>query len=538
MRLSLSAPSTGVLMTRSVHALLAGLLALTAAGPLLPAAQPAPAVLVLPYVQPGDGATLTGSDVKVICWMTDQVPGDFVVEFAANGGPVRTAVPTRTTLDFPAYKPPPVEVAPPPRPVIGKTAKPADPPKETAKEEKEPKTPQVPEREQHYFQYAATLDGLPFNADLTYRVKLNGKLVREATTRTRATADRSVRFCLVGDLAQGRSYQKAIAHRIAGEKPEFLVALGDIVYPTGRTLQYMAYFWDTYNNVPEPGPKAGAPLMASVPFYPVLGNHDIGAKYPLVPDALAVYRFFHVPKNGPGYGPWATPVGLIGTDRDLIRKLAAETAGNYPALDAYSFDYGPVHVAVINDNARMAVTDPAFTKWLTADLTGTAARWKLVCFHVPGFQASKQHYSEQQARLLQPLFETCGVDFTFAGHVHNYQRTVPLTFTPDGKGLVKGKVNGKFVLDVGFDGVKNTVPKGVIHITAGGGGASLYKGELDKLSAEQKKLHGDNFAPFTARHVSDRHSFVILDVSPDKLDLRAIGIDGGEIDRITVTKGK
>src|SRR5205814_8623144 len=135
--------------------------------------------------------------------------------------------------------PKPPEVAPPPRPVTGKPATPADPPKETetAKEkEAEPKTPPVPERDQHYFAYAAALDGLPFNAAVTYRVKLNGKLVREATVRTRATADKAVRFALVGDLAQGRPSQKAIAFGIAKEKPEFLVALGDIVYPTGRKI--------------------------------------------------------------------------------------------------------------------------------------------------------------------------------------------------------------------------------------------------------------------------------------------------------------
>ena len=97
-----------------------------------------------------------------------------------------------------AFLPPP-EVAPPPRPVTGKPATPADPPKETetAKEkEAEPKTPPVPERDQHYFAYAAALDGLPFNAAVTYRVKLAGKVVREATVRTRATADKSVRIFL------------------------------------------------------------------------------------------------------------------------------------------------------------------------------------------------------------------------------------------------------------------------------------------------------------------------------------------------------
>jgi hypothetical protein len=155
---------------------------------------------------------------------------------------------------------------------------------------------------------------------------------------------------------------------------------------------------------------------------------------------------------------------------------------------------------------------------------------------VPGFQGSKQHYTEQQARQLQPLFEECGVDATFAGHVHNYQRSVPLKFAPDGKGPVRGKVNGTFTLDTEFDGQTHTAPSGVIHFVAGGGGASLYGPAPEKVAAELKKLHGDNFAPFTA--TADRHSFVVLDLAPDKLELRALGDDGQELDKIVVTKKK
>ena len=76
----------------------------------------------------------------------------------------------------------------------------------------------------------------------------------------------------------------------------------------------------------------------------------------------------------------------------------------------------------------------------------------------------------------------------------------------------------------------------MIHVVAGGGGASLYGPAPEKVAAELRKAHGDNFAPFVARSVVDRHSFVILDVSPDRLELRALGIDGGELDRIVVTK--
>ena len=62
-------------------------------------------------------------------------------------------------------------------------------------------------------------------------------------------------------MAQGREVPTPVAYEISKQKPDFLVALGDIVYPTGRINQYMSYFWGTYNNVAEAGPKAGAPLF-------------------------------------------------------------------------------------------------------------------------------------------------------------------------------------------------------------------------------------------------------------------------------------
>lgn len=511
---------------------------------LLMCAAPASAqqVYVLPYVQPGDGATLVGTDSKVIFWMTDQTPGDFALDYTGPNGLKGTAKPQRVTLDFPPLKKT-IAVAPAPRPAgtpftPPKTKGPPAFPSFEGDPDDDPELPKIvlpPETEQKFFLYQAAIADLPFNATITYRVKLGTKIVREANFRTRATAEKSVRCVLVGDLAQGRDGQKSIAYRIAEEKPEFLVALGDIVYPAGRVNQYTAFFWHTYNNVPHASVKTGAPLMATVPFYAVFGNHDLAAKPSSVPDGFAAYYFFRGAKNGPGEGPWTAQHGLKG---DAEKKFRANTFDNYPSLDAYSFDYGPAHFAIINDNGTLKITDPKFQQWLRSDLTGTKAKWKFVCYHVPGFNATKQHYTEQQARLLQPLFEECGVDATFAGHVHNYQRSVPLTFVPDGKGQVKGKVNGTFALDTDFDGDKNTVPKGVIHFVAGGGGASLYGPAPEKVAAELKKAHGANFAPFTARATVDQHTFVVLDLSPDKLGMRAINADGKEVDRITITKKK
>ena len=473
-------------------------------------------VLIKPYVQPGDGSALGETDVKVLCWLTDQKPGQFIAEYELPGGRMLVAKPERVALDF-GKGPEPKKAGP---------EKPDDPPEKTR--------PRPPEREQHYFKYVARLTELPFNAEVRYRVKLGETTVREASFRTRATADQPVRFALVGDLANGKDQQKAIAYRIAGEKPEFLVALGDIVYPAGRVSQYMSFFWKTYNDVDTPDIKAGAPLMASVPFYPVLGNHDVAAKFPTIPDALGIYYFFHPPQNGPGVGPWATP---LGSDKAAVTKFRAAAAESYPSLDAYSFDNGPVHVVVLNSNLSGNVDQPKLRRWVEQDLKAASARWTLVCYHNPAFSSSHQHYTEQSVRLWQPLFESCGVDVVFGGHVHNCQRTVPLKFAPTSpKRDKRGRAAGEFTLDRVFDGEKNTQPKGVIHIVAGGGGATLYGPGLEKTAVTLKKEHGDNYADYTAKMVADRHSFVVVDAAAGSLKLRAIDLNGKTFDQIVLTK--
>jgi acid phosphatase type 7 len=500
---------------------------------LLPLSAVAQVVVVQPYVQPGDGRVLTGTDVKVISWFTDQQPGGYIVEFQTPGGPMRTAKPAMIALDFPALATKAKKNAA--KDDADKAKKDAVKQKKDKQEDKEAQAPLPPEKEQHFFKYTANLDGLPFNSDVRYRVKQGDRVIREATFKTRATADKATRCVLVGDMAQGSKEQNEIAYQISKEQPEFLMALGDIVYPTGRVNQYMEFFWHTYNNVTEAGPKTGAPLMASVPFYPVLGNHDVSAKLPAIPDAFAAYYFFSPPKSGPGDGPWATK---LGADEAVAAKFRAQTADSYPNMDAYSFDYGAAHFLVLNDNKGMEFMAPAFQKWMKDDLMGTKAKWKFVCFHIPGFHSSFNHYPEQQTRPLQPLFEECGVDITFAGHVHNYQRTVPLKFVPDPMPAKKkgAAVDGQFTLDTAYDGVKNTKPNGVIHIVAGGGGASLYGPGLDETAPKLRKDYVGNFADYTAKMVADKHSFLVMDIAPDRLQLRALNENGEELDRFVLTK--
>ena len=466
-------------------------------------------VLVQPYLQPGDGP-----DSMTVIWLTDQTPGDFTVEYGAKNLPTRPAKPERVTLDFGVAK--------------GKAASTAH------ADEPDAKGVDIPEREQHYFKYSATLAGLPADSVVDYQVKRAGKVVRQTSFATRATAVKPIRFVMVGDLANGKEQQNAVAFEISRVQPQFLVVLGDIVYPTGRVSQYMHHFWSTYNQPQNASAATGAPLMASVPFFAALGNHDVDLhKLADLPDALGAYYFFHAPRNGPGEGTWNTPIGK-GPEAVAFR---AAVGTSFPALGAYSFDNGPAHFLVLDNSGYANLESPKVREWIERDLRGSKARWKFVCYHAPMLHSSREHYSEQKMRLLAPLLESCGVDVAFAGHVHNYQRSVPMRFTPNPpKRLPNGLVNGEFKLDTKFDGVAHTQPDGVIHIVTGGGGGTLYKGDLNKNSEYFKTQPAGNWVPYTAKFVADRHSFTVIDLTTDRLQLRALDLTGKEIDRIEITK--
>jgi hypothetical protein len=314
-----------------------------------------------------------------------------------------------------------------------------------------------------------------------------------------------------------------------------MVALGDIVYPGGRAIQYMNHFFPCYNDVATPSPKTGAPITATVPIYPVIGNHDADTqKFPDYPDAYSAFYWFSVPKNGPGVGAWNLP---LGKDEKLITNFKTIAGAEYPAMSDYSFDYGAAHFVMIDANSYAIKEYEKLSPWIERDLTESKQPWKFVCFHQPAFHTSKEHYTEQRMRLLEPIFQRCGVNVVFTGHVHNYQRSKPFLFTPNPpKRDARGRVNGDFVIDSTYDGIKDTTPEGIIHIVTGGGGASLYSVNLEKTIEFLKKEHGGNYTPITDKYVADRHSFSVIDLSPTVFEMRQIDLNGKEVDRFRITK--
>lgn len=106
----------------------------------------------------------------------------------------------------------------------------------------------------------------------------------------------------------------------------------------------------------------------------------------------------------------------------------------------FSYDYGPVHVTVIDQYVSYTPGSAQYT-WLENDLASTTKPWKILVFHEPGWSGGGHGNNTTVQEYIQPLCLQYAVKLVFCGHNHYYTRA-----------------------DV--DGIQ--------HITTGGGGAPLY----------------------------------------------------------------
>lgn len=442
---------------------------------------PAQVFQLEPYLQPGNAPTLRREE-RVVLWQTDAERHSFAVQFAPAGGRGRAAL-----------------ASPLPTPDGG-------------------------------LLYSATLDRLAFDTRYTYAVRRDGRIVFEGSFRTRTRGPR-LSFAVVGDSGSGSLAEILIALRLFRDDPDFILQTGDYVYSSGRASEYRSRLFPIYN-APVADPGVGAPVLRSIPVYVAFGNHDLaGRDLGRTPDGLAGFYYCRLPLNGPALASAPTDLGPE-TARAAFARLAED---RFPRMMNYSFDVGNAHFCILDANANADPLEPALLKWLEYDLGKTRARWKFVAFHQPGFHTSPAHYETQKMRLLAPTFERLGVDVVFSGHVHNYQRSAPLTFEPSAAGATGSLVPGTFRIDGTFDGNNRTRPRGVIYVVSGAGGASLYDAALSGRP-ERWERPGDTWAPFTRVLVSDRHSYTRVRIDGDRLTCVQIDAYGNELDRFVVTK--
>ena len=386
--------------------------------------------------------------------------------------------------------------------------------------------------------YHTQLNGLKFDETYAYRVSRNGESIGEGSFRTR-TKKPQTNFVVFGDCGARSPQQAKIAYQVFQQKPDFVLIVGDVVYSRGLEREYRTNFFPFYTS-PVADTLRGAPLMTSIPFYTLLGNHDVMATdLDKEHGGLAYFYYNDLPLNAP-----ITQLTIEATGTpERIRDFKNDTESRYPKMANYSFDYGNVHIACLDSNPYANPLDRDLLTWLVNDMKASRADWKIVACHHPAFNTSETHYDDQQMRLLAPILEELKVDMVLAGHVHNYQRTVPIKFSPKLDSMKthyvitpEGRIDGTFTLDNKFDGVTNTKAEGIVYITTGAGGGGLYD---PKLTAEPElwkhELPG-NWVPFTVKLVSNINSFTKIETDGKKLTLKQVDSKGNTFDQITITK--
>jgi acid phosphatase type 7 len=268
-----------------------------------------------------------------------------------------------------------------------------------------------------YHQYQADLTGL--SANLVYRcgVTVDGvslDLPQGVELSFSTSGPGPLGFLVFGDSGTGSEVQRLLAVRMEHEKASLVLHTGDIVYPNGGYAEQQAFYFDAYRR-----------LMARMPFFPSLGNHD-----------------YETQNGAPYFAAHSLPTETV----------PPNARGRY-----YSFDWGNVHFVSLDTNPPTAGSPKALDEmldWLENDLANSRAFWRIVYFHNPPF-ASGHHENSPGSVMVRsrivPILDRYNVPLVFSGHEHSYQRTFPMR---GGEPAYSGS--------------------GTVYITTGGGGAALY----------------------------------------------------------------
>jgi len=160
----------------------------------------------------------------------------------------------------------------------------------------------------------------------------------------------------------------------------------------------------------------------------------------------------------------------------------------------WSADYGSVHIVGLDTSVPTDSNSEQY-QFLLEDLKKNKKPWTIVVFHYPIFHSHPYRPIQEFRHEWQSLFMEYDVDLVLTGHDHYYQRTFPI-----------GRMTEK--------------QQGVVHITTAGGGAMLYPTISQPYSAYDRSLY----------------HYLLIDVTEDELEIRAIDEDNHTFDAIILNK--
>jgi acid phosphatase type 7 len=187
-------------------------------------------------------------------------------------------------------------------------------------------------------------------------------------------ADRPLTFVVYGDSREGGADAVRIAALAASLQPDLVLHTGDLVAHGSHVGAWREFF------------AGAAPLVANVPLYPALGNHEVYKDR----DAVQFRHFFALPDGG----------------RERLY---------------YQFRVGPAQFVVLDGNHPT----PAQTAWLGETLEAArraAVPHVFILVHAPPFSVGDHCGAARIQAEWVALFERYRVRAVFAGHDHAYER--------------------------------------------------------------------------------------------------------------------
>ncbi len=273
-------------------------------------------------------------------------------------------------------------------------------------------------------------------------VRQNGSGVQQGsspahTFTTAAGPGTSFRFAWAADFRTGTGVHDAIAKRLREANPRFLLYGGDLCLDGSYEAFKNEFF--------RPDELA---LISETPFFNATGNHE----------------------------------GWLQNTR-AFTQAPASNSGNQ---GYYSFDYGDVHILVLNNQVSYAMGSPQYN-FARSDLESTRKTWKIVIAHRPAYAGGGHGEDEGMKAMATGIFEPNKVDMVIAGHSHFYQ---------------------------------HNLVRGIHYLVIGAAGAPLYEPEA---------------ASYTVKSVKD-YNYAMVDVTPATLHLTVYDDQGKELDIIDLAK--
>ncbi len=285
--------------------------------------------------------------------------------------------------------------------------------------------------------YKLTLKDLDVETPYFYNIKATARdgSTMESGVLTFSTAVKessSFAFGVIGDTEARPHINDRISKLLWDERPNFIVNVGDLT-DGGVKDQKFQWNYEYFQGMNQ--------LTSRIPVFPVPGNGE---------DDLHWYNQYH----------------------------------NYPSRGYYSFRYGNAEFFMLNSNEAEDF-GPGGTQyaWLEDQLKKSTATWKFVAHHHAPYSADDDDYGDSwkgsadlgdlRIRKIVPLYEKYGVDMVFFGHLHTYQRTLPIR--------------------------DNLVDKqnGVIYVQGGGGGGNLEDFAPSRAWFSAKTYRGHHYFTIT-----------------------------------------